>query len=95
MASTGVFEKVQNIVSCGTNTIKASAIFYRKAILATRGLWFECKVVVPMQFLPSSSVPIFFMAALFSRTLKHDDLVLIRNILLSVVWNFIFLVDLT
>lgn len=34
------------------------------------------------------------MAALFSKTLKHYDLVLIRNILLSVVWNFIF-VDLT
>ena len=49
MASTGAFEKVQNIVSCGTNTIKASVIFYRKAILATRGLWFECKVVVPIQ----------------------------------------------
>ena len=49
MASTGVFEKVQNIVSSGTNTIKASVIFYRKAILATRGLWFECKVVVLIQ----------------------------------------------
>ena len=70
--------------------------FTEKRYLQREGFGLSSKLWSPFnKFLPSSSVPIFFMAALFSKTLKHDDLVLIRNILLSVVWNFIFLVDLT
>lgn len=69
--------------------------FTEKRYLQREGFGLSAKLWSPFnEFLPSSLVPIFFMAALFSKTLKHDDLVLIRNILLSVVWNFIF-VDLT